>query len=53
VKKLWLTRSGVLVELRGREIKGKREAYRYPTGGFHGLLWCKNLRPAPSQHSKS
>ncbi len=44
-ERLWRTKFGVLVRLRGREVNGKVEAYRYPSGGYAGLLWKCNLRP--------
>lgn len=42
----WLTASGVLVEA-GYSRTDKVAAYRVPTGGFHGMLWVKNLTWVP------
>lgn len=51
-EKRWKTKGGVVVIERGRrEVRDRRgrlrvkiEAYR-ETGGYHGLLWLKNLTP--------
>lgn len=50
----WRTKSGVIVEERGRKlehcpasgrVRVKIAGYRVPTGGWHGWLWIHKLHP--------
>ena len=42
----WVTAGGHVVKQRGRDVGGKARCYNVKTGGYRGLLWIRNLRPA-------
>lgn len=52
-KKTFVTKGGVRVEIRFGRVRALRRgkpdwkvmAYRVDTGGYHGLLWLRNLTP--------